>query len=209
MSHYIPIITLIIDKEKLPSNCENEPELQFQLLNDLYQKITFYKCTTRNWHHIEAIRRIAEYLNLSTLKFVQEECCVIPLEKIKNIALELEQLAFFVQDNNRLKAYLLKDWNTDLEKSKDIIIKKYSKKVFENTNRYFQEQKANINQLNSRKIYIECEASEDISEYNLQDKYKDKYHSFIPVLYWLKAQIFITKKAIKEQEDVVHIMVSS
>lgn len=206
MSHYLPTISILVDKHQLPKNIQKDENVQFQFLGDFYKKTTFYQCTTRNWQHTENIKRVAEHLQLKMLDFLQEECKIIPLEILPTLQIELQIFIDFIIDNERVKEYLLEDWNNNLEINRKAIIANFSEKEFEKTKRYFEEQRVIINALSFSEIYQQANVVEHISEFDLQDKFSPNYYDFITVVYWLKTFTFVVEQGIKLKKSIIHIM---
>jgi len=201
MGIYLPTISFLIEHYEIPDTAVESWNDVTHLLEKYHDHEFCYKCTTRGYGHLVCFTELAELLQISGLKnypskdiFVKEQTQELSekLKSIENIILETPEII-----NGLLAKREENLWN--------ILQENHPEYCTEDRKRYHLQRIDFFRQLNIKKIYQQAPLLKDISEFDLQDKFTDKYDEVIAVLYWLKTQLYLLAEATKQDKAFAYI----
>lgn len=207
MGIYLPTISFLIEKEEIPLKPIETLEEASLLLEKYYQENYFFQCTTRGYNHLELFRRMVEEFQLPEVDFYQEEYNALPPEKCRvllNSLQKIEQL--FLEESSKITENLIsqekKMWQVFINNNS--LNKKTQERYVKEAEKKFDWFKA----LSVLDLYQKIPITKDIDDFGLHDIYKEEHHEYIAVFYWLKAQLYLLEKAVKQQKAMMHIWIS-
>jgi len=207
MGIYLPTITCLIEENEIPDVIPNSYHAVQHLLEKYWKRDNAYLCTTKGYGHLEEFSRLRQYFNLKELSIYEGEVGFInqvDLKKIQNNLHETESL-LLNKSKKMLQNHLIeqenREWMFSLKHIPEFNTEKYKQIHIENIKR--------LKQLDLTKIYKEAPLLKEISDFDLQDQFKELYHPIIVVLYWLKTQIYVANKGIKLNKSLMFVMISS
>ncbi len=204
MGIYLPTITCLIDNKDVPNtSIETWHDVEY-LLAKYYKETTYYSCTTRGYKHIGDFNRIIDAFFKNKIKTIysEEVACLNSneVESLLKIFLQVEEA--IKKQPNLVKDILLNEEKNKYETLLDIYKEKPKQKEF------YKQIIKTIEAFDLANSYKKASIQKEISEFDLQDVFKDNYLSVIAMAYWLKSQIFLLKKAIKHKKTILYVMLS-
>ncbi|HBK70147.1 MAG TPA: hypothetical protein DDZ39_00565 [Flavobacteriaceae bacterium] len=206
MGIYLPAITCLIEKTEVLSKTPKSYHAVEGLLEKYWNNNSSYQCTTKGYIHLVEFNRFRQHFKLKKLPLYEGEVSFASLEdlnKLKNDLSETERL-FLNSSKEILQNYLIEQenevWMSLLKHRPEYNTKKYKLRHLEEVDK--------LKQLNLNKIYKEAPLLKEISDFDLQDQFKELYHPIIAVLHWLKTQIYLVNKGIELDKSLMHVLIS-
>lgn len=204
MGIYLPTITSLINNQDVPTSAIETWQDAEYLLAKYYKESLYYTCTTRGYRHIDEFNKIIDAVSGNKVKTIfSEEVACLKTDKLEyhlKILIEVEKV--FIEQAELIKNILLNDEKTGYE----TLIKYYNEKP--KYKEHYKQRIQKIETLNLANIYNKATIQKEISEFDLQDTFKENYHPVISTAYWLKTQLFLTKQAIKHKKALLYVMLT-
>lgn len=207
MGIYLPTTTCLIEESEIPSVTPNSYHAVQHLLEKYWENTNTYLCTTRGYGHLEEFSRLRHYLKLKELSVYGGEVGFTNQTDFKKLQNDLNETESLLLNKSKeiLQNHLIeqknREWMFSLKHIAEFSTEKYKQIHIENIKR--------LKQLDLTKIYKEAPLLKEISDFDLQDQFKELYHTIITVFFWLKTQIYVVNKGIELNKSFMYVMISS